>query len=695
MKKILIGILALVVVVVAVAVILPFFIPLDTVKAEITTRAEEATGRKLTIDGDFDLSILPRVRVKAGDVTFANAPGAKQANMVQLAELEVGLAIFPLLRKQVEVTSFVLVDPVINLEVDSKGRPNWQFDEKSSSPGAAGGADDQSAGGSDGGADGASKGLREISLGDVRLVNGTVRYADAQNGTNHEIQSINATINLPSLDSPLNADGSLVWNGEKVELALKVDEPRALMDGASTGVETSIKSRPVLFDYSGTVTNAKPSAVTGDISLDVPSIRGLAAWTSKPLQFAGGGLGPLSVKGRLDMAGKSIAFKKAELSLDDMNATGDFEFDAGGRVPAIIATLEVDKLNLNTYLPPEGEKPTAASSGGSAPASGGAAGQSGAPADWSDDPIDFSALNLVNADLTFVTGGIEVKKIKVGRTSVKTLLKGGNLAVDLTEMALYDGQGTGRITANAGSNAVTHKLDLKGVQAAPLLTDAAGFDRIEGTANIVADVQTRGASQRQLVSALNGNGSIQFLDGAVRGLNLAAMVRNVSAAFLDPSARESQKTDFAELAGTYTITNGIVKNDDLFLKSPLLRVDGRGTSDMPKRAVDYRITPKVVASTEGQGSQAQAPGLSVPIMVTGRWDNLAFAPDLSGAVDELIKDPSKALEGLKNAVSGKEGAGGGNPLDALKKVIPGSSGSGDGSESSDQPVKDLKKLFGK
>lgn len=686
MKKVLIGILVLVVLIVGVAVIAPFFIPLETIKEQITTRAEDATGRKLTIAGDFDLSILPKIRVKAGDVTFANAPGGKQANMLELAQLEVGLSLFPLISGQVEVSSFVLVDPVINLEVDANGKPNWQFEEKEASEG--GEKKDGSSGG-DGG------GLREISLGDVRLVNGTVRFSDAQAGTNQEISAINATINLPSLDQAMTADGSLDWNGETIELTLKVDEPRALMEGSSTGVETAIKSSPVSLDYKGTVTNAKPAAIAGDVSLNVPSIRGLAAWAGKPLETAGGGLEALSIKGALDMAGKSIAFKGAEIAIDNMNATGDFEVNTSGSVPSIVASLELDKLDLNTYLPPESEKPAAASggSGGAAPASGG-----GGSKDWSDDPIDFSALKSVNADLTFVTGGILVKEIKVGRTALKTLLKGGKLALDLNEMALYDGQGTGRITVDAGSNAVTQKLDLKGVQAAPLLTDAAGFDRVEGTANIVADMTTRGASQRQLVSALNGKGSIQFLDGAIRGINLAAMLRNVTSAFLDSSAKETQKTDFAELAGTYTITNGIVKNDDLFLKSPLLRVDGKGTSDMPKRTVDYRVTPKVVADTKGQGGDASAAGLSVPVQITGPWDNLAFAPDLTGAVDELIKDPSKALEGLKGVIPGTDGAtGASSPLDALKNAIPGtgSSGSDDSSTTSDNPLGGIKKLFGR
>ena len=84
--------------------------------------------------------------------------------------------------------------------------------------------------------------------------------------------------------------------------------------------------------------------------------------------------------------------------------------------------------------------------------------------------------------------------------------------------------------------------------------------------------------------------------------------------------------------------------------------------------------------------------LAVPVRITGPWDNLAFTPDLSGAVDELIKDPSKALEGLKGAVPGTDG---GSPLDALKKAIPGSESSGDSSTTTDNPLDGMKKLFGR
>ena len=41
-------------------------------------------------------------------------------------------------------------------------------------------------------------------------------------------------------------------------------------------------------------------------------------------------------------------------------------------------------------------------------------------------------------------------------------------------------------------------------------------------------------------------------------------------------ADKAQKTDFSELTATFKIANGVARNNDLSLKSPLLRVGGEG-----------------------------------------------------------------------------------------------------------------------
>jgi len=264
-------------------------------------------------------------------------------------------------------------------------------------------------------------------------------------------------------------------------------------------------------------------------------------------------------------------------------------------------------------------------------------------------------------------------------------LKDGVLVSDLSKMVLYDGTGRAKVTANGKGAvpAIALNFDLANFQAEPFLTDAAGFTRLSGTANADLAITSRGRTERAIVSALAGSGKVKFLNGAISGINLAAMIRNVGSAFLDPSARKTQKTDFAELGGTYRITKGILNNQDLLLKSPLLRLSGKGKVDMPKRTVNYRIEPKIAATTKGQGGSDDAGGIKVPVIVSGPWDNLSYKPDLAGMLGNVAKDPGKAL-------------------DAVKKLIPGtssggttSSGSGVKLPSLPSPAGTLKKLFGR
>jgi len=681
MKKVLIGLAAVVVLAVVALLAAPFFIPVEAYKSQIAQAAKDATGRDLTIQGDMRLSLLPRLELEAADVVFANAPGSAQADMARLKTLQVQLQILPLISGEVRVDRFVLVEPVIHLEVDKAGKPNWRFAE-AEVPAAGTGTTAAPA------QPGGSGGIPELSLGDVRLVDGLVTYTDARSGQSVEISAINMTVSLPDLDSPVEAEGSLVWNGRKLSLDAKSDALRGLMSGQETAISLGLESEVVNLTYLGTVTNAAPARVDGDVDLDVPSIRELAAWTGSPIEMAGTGLGPLQIKGKVAATPAVVAFTEAQIALDDIRAEGDFTADVSGGKPYLKGSLDVDRVDLNVYAPPPAESKAATSTATTG------SGQAAAPADWSDAPIDLSPLKLANVDFALSVGEILAQDVKIGRSALTVALKEGLLVLNLSELNLYGGFGKGKVTVDARGKvpAVEENFTVEAIQAQPLLSDAAGFDRLEGTGAFNVSVIAKGNTEREMVQSLNGNGAFKFVDGAVRGLNLAAMVRNVGTALLDKGARETQKTDFAELSGTFKINGGIVRNDDLILRNPLLRVSGAGSADAPKRTVNYRIEPKVVGSLEGQSATGDAKGIAVPVIAEGPWHNVTYRPDLTGMVTDIAKDPAKALEGAKDTLKQLKGGAGGL-LGGGDAAAPA-----DGGESSGGAVpeagKVLKKLFG-
>lgn len=680
MKKVLIGLVLIVLLIVGAAVLAPYFISKEWVVTYVLQQVKAKTGRDATVDGPIKLALLPRLQIEASDVTFANAPGGAAPHMATIKALKLQLQLMPLVSGQVAIDSFVLTEPVIALEVDKQGRPNWSFAqdvaEGKPAPGsqpAPAPAAAQAPGGSP---------IGDIQLGDVRLVNGTISYADARTGAKQTISGIDATVSLPNLDSKAGIKGNLTWNGKKVDLTLDVAKARALLTGEPTQLGLKVSADTVKAGFNGSAKMGGTPEVSGTVDLDVPSIRELAAWTGNPIAFdRPNTLGPLKIKGKAAVNGSRASFTDAAISLDAINSKGELTANFGGAKPAFNGRLDVDRLDLNPYLPPEsGAKPAA----GARPAEGpGAAPKN---AGWSTDPIDLSPLRAANADLALSTGSLQYKKIAIGQAALGLKLQDGRLTADLSKLALYEGSATGRLSVDGSGQtpAVGMTFKLTGLQAEPALRDTIDFERLSGHVAGDIDVNTRGGSQKAMIEALAGKGDLHFTDGAIKGINLAAMVRNVSSAFLDSGARSEQKTDFSELGGTFTIAKGIVTNNDLAMKAPLIRLKGSGTVDLPQQSMRYRVEPEVVASVEGQGGR-DAGGIGVPVMIEGPWSNLSYRPDLSA----ILKDPNKALDAVKGLVPGQSGSG-------LPGILGGgSSGSDSQTGGSGGLPTQLKGLFGR
>jgi AsmA protein len=676
MKKLLLIVAAIVVLLVAIVLIAPFLIPVDTYKQQIAQRVESATGRQFTIDGDLSLSILPRTQLTANQVRFANADWADSDQMAQFERMQVRVNPFALLSGQLEVESFVLQQPVINLAKNSQGQGNWQFAGMAGGGQAGEQPSDDAGGPGSGAGSGAGTGpLQDISLNDVRLVDGTVTYRDAQSGQTTEITGVNMTVNLASLDQPMTADGALTWNGETVDLDLEVTTLRRLMTGEQADIVAEVSSNPVTLSFDGDLVNAAPRRIQGEVDLDVPSIKQLAAWAGgTQIDAPEGTLETFRLAGTVDARGQTYGFSASEIVFDEITGEGQFAADLTGSKPRLSGKLDLAEMNLTPYLPAPTQE---AEGGGSGDASGDASGGGdGAPAQWNDDPIDLSALHTVNVDFDLSVAGIQARDVTVGRTAMQMQLADGRLQADLSELNLYDGAGKGRVVVNARQDtpSIAKVFQLTDLNAKPFLTDVAGFERLEGTGALQIDVQASGKSQKALVENLDGTGAINFQDGAITGINLAAMVRNVKSAF--QNAGETQKTDFAELSGTFKITDGVLKNDDLLLLNPLLRVRGEGQADIGARTVDYRLTPKAVATTEGQGGQVQEEGVAVPVIVKGPWHNVSYRPDLESLIRDAVKDPAKVKQTFDKV---KEGVEGGTDPRKVLEGLTGGGGSGSGS----------------
>ncbi|HYL48546.1 MAG TPA: AsmA family protein [Stellaceae bacterium] len=632
MKKLLVAILIVVALVIVAAVVVPFFIPVDAFKAKLIAEVKQTTGRDLRIDGPVSFHLLPNIELSADQVSFSNAPGGIAKNMAQLKSLEVRLQLLPLLSGTVVVDAFVLVDPVIALEVEKDGRPNWEFGTSTTPPTRAPAAiapAPATAGG------GPMSTLARLRLANLQIENGTVSYVDTRTGKRWEAAAINMKIAMAGLDSPMSASGSVAWNKQTVNLDLAVSRPAAFEGGEATPIKLKIASAPINFNFTGTGVGAPTLKLNGDADLNIPSVRGLAAWAGQPMP-AGNGFGLLAIKGKVAIAGPKYAFGNAVIAFDAIKGNGGIEFDNGGAKPYIKGSLQLDDLNLNPYI--GGATGSAAAPAPASPVASGGGAPANAEQGWSTTPIDTSGLKVADADFFLGANSIEYHNIKIGKSALILRLKDARLTADLTQLALYKGAGQGKVTID-GSGAVPaiqESFALKGVDVQPLLHDAANVNLLSGNGSLDMTIDGRGRSQRDIISSLSGRGSLNLDKGKIEGVNIIGMMKNAAKALSMGLVGSGNDTDFSTLSGTYTITNGILKNNDLKLVSPELPMTGAGTIDLPQRQVNYRLTPKVAGA------------LAVPVEITGPWDHLSYRPDVGAILQQsgqqLLQQPGKTLQ---------------------------------------------------
>ena len=354
MRKLLVGLVGPVFLIIAAAVAIPLVIPVTAYEGRLITLVKRATGRDLKIAGPAKLSLFPALELEASDVSLTNPPDARSPDMVKLKQLQMRLRILPLLHGSVVVSRLVLLQPVIALEVDKAGRPNWEFGTPAAPaaapPRATAVPARRDAGG---GLSISGLGISGVTFEEVQLVDGTISYIDRRTGKAQQLDRINLAFPLPSLASPLAANGSAVWRGQRVTISLRIDQPSALFGGAESQASLKLAAALMTLDFSGRVAGPPSARLAGLVDLRTQSVRQFAQWMGSPITFSGGGFGPFAIKGTLATAGTKISINDADLSLDTINAKGSIAIDHAGARPVVTGKFAVDRLDLTPYLSPE------------------------------------------------------------------------------------------------------------------------------------------------------------------------------------------------------------------------------------------------------------------------------------------------------------------------------------------------------
>ncbi len=349
---------------------------------------------------------------------------------------------------------------------------------------------------------------------------------------------------------------------------------------------------------------------------------------------------------------KDFSVDVLQIRLDDTSLNGTArvaQFDA----PEISFSLSIDQFDLDRYLPPVTEGVEAVESKPEATSVGkGEAGE-----------LPVEALRALNLNGKLNVGSLKAFNLRSMNVEIQIKAKDGLLRINPAGAQLYNGEIRSDITFDVRKQTPRFSLvnDVVNVQAGPLLHDLTGDEKLLGTATSHASLTGSGIEAEAIKQSLNGKASFSFTDGAVKGVNIAALIRNARAKLKGqsaPKSTEPNQTDFAELRGTAVITNGLIRNDDLSMSSPLLRISGKGEVSLPKETIDYTLTTKIVGTLEGQGGAAlgELKGISIPVHVAGTFSKPSYTPDLAAALSDVAREKVKEkVEEQKQKIQEKLG----------------------------------------
>jgi AsmA protein len=648
---------ALVLLIVVAAIVIPLVVDPNDYKDDIAAAVEAKTGRQLVMDGDLGLSVFPWLALDIGPTRLANAPGFSDRPFAAVKQVSVRIKLLPLLRRQIEMDTVILDGLQVSLETRADGSTNWADlagGAKETRPEPERAPDSELA-------------LAGLAIGGVKISDANVVWDDRQKKARYEIAGLSlrtgaitpgATVPVelgmqvdasqPPVKGPVTFDGkvSLSDDSQTIRLAqaeLKtdlsgegvpggalqsrlgfdatvnlasggLDVPKLVVELLGLTVEATLQGKQ-LFDAPAinadvTVKPFDPRQVLKALGQPVPEVADAAV-----LKKADATL-------KLAATADSAKVSDLRLRLDESSVDGSASVSNFAK-PAIRFALHLDQIDIDRYLP--------------------------AP---SADAVE--TLRALDIDGSMKIDQLQAYQLRSSQILLKLTAKDGALRVNPAQATLYEGKYNGDFSLDVRQKQPKIALNdkLTGVQVGPLLKDLTGKDTLSGTTQASTSLTASGQTPDALKQSLNGTLGFAFTDGSVKGFNLAGMIRRAQAQISGqpaPAEAGPNQTDFSELTGTGTVTNGVISNRDLMAKSPLLRVEGAGDVNLPKETLDYLLTAKVVGSLEGQGGKGvtELKGVAVPVQISGTFAE----PKYQVRLDKALRD--SAEEKIKEKVEKK------------------------------------------
>jgi len=528
---------------------------------------KESTGRDLKVRGAMDLRVSLTPQIVLEDVSFANAEWATRKDMIRLRRAELEISLAPLLLGEVRIARLVLVQPEVLLEIDEKGRANWDFRADPEAPPKT----------QKGGGDGPPVRLNEVTLENGRLI-----FHNWKAGKRTVLALAHGNLQRPHALS----------RNLKVAIAGALDQKPFQLDGTVGPLRALLGNKPWPLNLTGRI-NGATLTVTGDIGrpLDMEeldlALDADVGDLSTAGKFAGASLPRLPsfhLEAEVRDSGNLRIIDPLRVSMGKSALSGDVRIERDGERQRVTARMSGPLLDLSAG-PPKSQAAPARQGDGRV---------------FSQDPLPFPMLGTVDADMELAADKVLLPgNDELGDFRVQASLHGGRLKLDPVGFSTTGGRLNASLELDASSGKrgqLSMKVEGDEVPAGALFSLAGFPQRLSGgRTQIRISGAGSGASMQQLMASLRGHAWINMgparLEG--RGLDLGADLFTEMANVLNPTRQTDPAMQFECFVLNVPVRNGVMTLDGRAgLETTKIRMSAEGTVNLGNERLDLAVRSK-------------------------------------------------------------------------------------------------------
>ena len=544
---------------------------LQTLKGPIARGVTNATGRELRIDGNLNAVwswVHPRFRVER--VTFANPDWATEDLMFQADAVDVSVELLPLFAGRVVLPEVHLTHPVVNLEVDERGRKNWLLDSQQQKEG------------------GSRISIRALTFDDADLT-----YIDAE-------RDIGLDVALSSDAQGVALEASGIYHGLPAQAQGRGGQVLALKDTADPyPIDASGKVGGTELKAKGTLTNvAQLSAL--DLAIEVRGKTMSELYDVIGIAFPE--TTPYATHGRLVKGDHMIRYEKFSGKVGESDLAGTLQFDLGGKRAFMHGDLETRLLDLADLGPLVGtDQPR----------------ERVLP----DMPFDSDRWDSIDADVRIKAGAIKrPKQLPLEHLATRIQMKDKLLSLEAFEFGIAGGRIAGTVKLDGQKNpiAANAALRVKDLSLPKLMPTIKEGEASIGDINGLIELAGRGDSVADMLGSSDGKVGI-YLDGG----KISRFMMELVAMDLWGAARVKlkgdQPIDIRCAIADFGVKGGLMHTNAFVFDTQVVNVEGSGDINLKNESLDLTLNPhpkdKSIAS------------LNSPLYIRGTFGAPKVSPD--------------------------------------------------------------------